>query len=509
MLIPSVLGFATGVLIHSFNSVSFLIIIGALSVGAFGLVFVIFQKHSSIAFTARTYTLSKVIFVFIALCAGGVLRYHIFVEGQGDQFLRTFVDQNIVARGVVVDEPQERAYSTRLIVSLYSFQNKNIWHHIRPTKIIISVDPFSDRVYGDDVELTGVLSLPQNFETDNGRVFDYVSYLKKDRVFYEMKQSKPTFLGAHRGSKIKEWLFTIKKTYTRNLDAVISYPESRLAAGLTVAGKAALPEETLESFHKTGTLQLVVLSGYNMTLVAQGLLTLTQTLPAYLSSFSAIVGILLFTIMAGGSATVIRGSIMVIAVLLAKIFRRQSDSGRILLLTAFLMCLWNPMYLVFDPSFQLSFLATAGLIYVSPLLEKRLSFISERLMLRQAVATTLATQLFVLPFLIYMTGEVSLVSVPANLALFLFIPITMLGCFATGVIGFFSTLLSFVPGFISFILLRIELHIISLFSRFPFASVTVHSFPLWCVVLVYMCYIVFMMRFYKKEARHSTLEEHA
>ena len=103
------------------------------------------------------------------------------------------------------------------------------------------------------------------------------------------------------------------------------------------------------------------------------------------------------------------------------------------------MILHNPKILVFDPSFQLSFLATCALIYVVPIVEKCLSrgVLTKWEEARSIIATTIGTQITVLPLLIYSMREVSLVSLPANILILFFIPYAMF-------LGFVATLLSYI-----------------------------------------------------------------
>src|SRR5690606_11317679 len=105
---------------------------------------------------------------------------------------------------------------------------------------------------------------------------------------------------------------------------------------------------------------------------------------------------------------------------------------RLLVVTAVVMLIHNPLILRYDPSFQLSFLATIGLIYVSPLFERLLTNRIPSRTIREIVVGTLATYVFVLPLLLYMTGEMSVVSLPANLLVLPVVPVLM----ATGFLVF-------------------------------------------------------------------------
>ncbi|MEK7145270.1 MAG: ComEC/Rec2 family competence protein, partial [Patescibacteria group bacterium] len=200
--------------------------------------------------------------------------------------------------------------------------------------------------------------------------------------------------------------------------------------------------------------------------------------------------IILFAVMTGGSATIVRASLMAILVVVARATGRIYGITRALLLAGFLMVLHNPKILVFDTSFQLSFLSTLGLIYLSPVIEKWLGFIPEKLQLRQIAAATIATQIFVLPLLLYQMGQLSIVSLPVNLLILPAIPWTMLFGFLAGALGFISQIIALPFAFIAYLLLAFQLKIVALFAALPFASIAIPYFP---AAALFGCYVVFAL----------------
>ena len=138
--------------------------------------------------------------------------------------------------------------------------------------------------------------------------------------------------------------------------------------------------DLLQLFRIVGLIHIVVLSGYNMTVVADGVARLFRFLSLRSRTVVGTVLIILFSLMVGGGATVIRAAIMTILALIARTLGRVADAGRLLFIAGIIMLLENPRILLGDPSFQLSFLATLGLIYLSPLVEKRLMWIPSETM---------------------------------------------------------------------------------------------------------------------------------
>jgi competence protein ComEC len=489
---PSAIGFLVGVLIRSLYDVGTDLIFFIITTSCVLIVYIwksdfVFERKE-----ARQYSYLFLITIFVV--SGGVgclIVYHAFLF-KGDQKLDTFINSTITLKGIIISEADERESGKRFHVKISS-----------STNVIMTDDLYSHLQYGDEISMTGKLEVPEDFETENGRVFHYKKYLAKDSIFFKINNPEIEVVGHHKGNKIKELLFKIKDIFVTNLDKAIPYPQSTLAAGITIAGKKALPKSIEEEFQRTGTLQVVVLSGYNITIVAEAFMSVTQFLSPVFSASLGGIGIIIFTIMAGGSATVVRGSIMSCLVICTRLFKTRYNVLRALTIAAVSMVIINPYLLVFDPSFQLSFLATLGLILVSPIVEKHLGWITEHLNLRQVTAATIATQIFVTPFILYSSGDISIVALPANMLIFLCMPLTMLTCFITGMSVCINVFLAVPTAYISYLLLWYELTIVHIFSSFSFASVQVNYFPWWVMLVVYNSFAVFIWRFYKKESREK------
>jgi competence protein ComEC len=185
---------------------------------------------------------------------------------------------------------------------------------------------------------------------------------------------------------------------------------------------------------------------------------------------------------------------MALLAILARTTGRVYEITWALFVTAFLMVLHNPKILRFDTSFQLSFLATLSLIYLSPKLKEKFTWITEKWQLREIVASTVSAQVFVLPLLLYKIGNLSLVALPVNFLILVFVPLTMMLVFLAGGVGMFSALLAIPLGWVSYLLLRYEIFIVEIFARLPFASINIKYFPLWLMVAVYAVYAILIFR---------------
>ncbi len=463
----SCFGFVFGVLLRSLFAVNiFVVLLMALIAGACALIL----KNK----------FALLIGVFVVALAFGVLRFNLANRLPAQIFERQ-VGQNVSFSGVVVDEPDTRENNQKLTVLLKEGEYK--------TKVLITVNLGESFKYGDLVNFSGKLSKPENFITDQGKEFDYVNYLRKDGIFYTMFYPETEVLSAGGGNFIKRILFSTKEKFLEKINVSIPSPESLLMGGLILGERSTFDADLRRSFVDTGTIHIVALSGYNVTIVAEWIMKLFSFLPRNTAFGAGILGIILFVIMSGASSTAVRAGIMATLALVARATGRTYDVARILVLTGVVMILFNPFILFFDVSFQLSFIATVAVIFLAPRIEQYFSWVTKRFGLRDVVSVTFAAYVFVLPFILYKMGNLSLVALPANILILPFIPLTMMMGFLTGVTGFISSLISIPFGLVSTILLKYELAVVGFFSNIPFASLTIPNFPILITILIYTYFI--------------------
>lgn len=423
----------------------------------------------------------------------GLLRFDVRALNTGDSILDAKLEKQVTLEGVIITEPDERERSTRLTVKLKTLNGEAL-----SSKALVITERFPRFQYGDRVTLEGIITQPANFESASGREFNYVSFLEKDGIFYTLFFPSVTLLSSEHGHPVKSVLFTIKRTFLRSVEQFIPEPHVSLLGGLLVGAKQSLGDELTEKFRKTGIIHIVVLSGYNVTIVAEAIMRFFSFLPRMAGISLGAFSIVLFAILTGASATIVRASIMALLVILARATERTYAITRALFLAGFFMVLHNPMIVLFDPSFQLSFLATIGLIYLAPQIERYFKLVPSRWKLREFATATIATQLFVLPLLLYMMGEMSLVALPVNLLILGFIPVTMLFGFLTGIIGFIPGVLAMPFGFVTQLFLSYELFVVDIFSAIPFAAVAIPVFPLWVMLLLYFFYGLLLLKLWQR-----------
>ncbi|MFA5095588.1 MAG: ComEC/Rec2 family competence protein [Candidatus Paceibacterota bacterium] len=473
----SCFGFVFGVLLRSFLflNLHFIIFLAIVSLALF-LFFTFITRNKW----------GILISIFVIASSFGIFRFHI-VDVPASYVFESKVGQKISFSGIIIDEPDIRENNQKLTIKK------------EKTKILVTMNPDENFSYGDEIKLEGILEKPENFMTDQGIEFDYVNYLRKDGIFYVMRYPEIEVISRGNGNTIKSALFYAKEKFLDKMNLAIREPESLLMSGLILGEKSSFNESLKQSFVDTGTIHIVALSGYNVTIVAEWIMKIFSSFPKNIGIGAGIISILLFVLMTGGSSTAVRAGIMATLALFARLIGRNYDVTRALILAGVFMILINPFVLAFDVSFQLSFMATVAVIFFTPKIEKYFLWITPRFQLRDIVSVTCACYIFVLPFILYKMGNLSLVALPANILILPFIPITMVFGFLTGFAGLIWYVFSVPLGFISYLMLHYELAVINFFSNIPFAALSVPNFPF---ILTLLIYAYFIYRLFGKSIRN-------
>lgn len=445
------------------------------------------------------------------LMIAGFGMFWFFRAARAELPLEAAIGKAITIEGVIVAEPRESARSQQLIV------------HDAATgaRVLVFARKFPSYRYGDRIRAKGELRHPENFAED----FDYAAYLAKDDIYYVMSYPEVSLLGRGEGNRVYALLFSVKGAFSRSIERILPEPHAAFLRGLIIGERQSFSEELRLELRATGTTHLVALSGYNITIIGDNFLRLLRFLfvPFAAAFWVAAAGIIGFVLLAGAQASVVRAAIMGLLVLVARREGRQYRMRNALALAAFLMLLENPKILRFDVAFQLSFLATLGLVYGAPLIEqwydrwqtrvrlalREVGLIREyrgerkpkkrrRRVIRETLVTTLSAQLFVAPLLVFSFGSISLVSPVANLFVLPAIPYTMFAGFVAGLAGLLVTTFGRMVGWAAWLLLEYELRAIGWFAAIPHAAIESRAAGIIVVLLLYGVLAFWLLRRWRK-----------
>lgn len=464
------LGFFFGIaLASSFNATYYDALLG-MSIASASAVFFYLRREMS-------YVCFGVAILFASL---GMMRFE-FAEHRAPHTLDVYENTKVMLEGVVKLEPDKRERNTHLIVAV-----EKIGEVETTGTILVYDDRVSQVRYGDRVKIEGALKKPEVFETEFGRTFEYPGYLKAQGVSHTMSFVRVEILSRENGLSGMSALFEVKSRISTAISTVLLPPESGLALGLLLGEKQALGKDLLSSFRNAGLIHIVVLSGYNISILIIALLWMLSSFSLRVRSVVGGIVIVLFVLMVGPSATVLRAALMALLVLLARTTGRIYAILRALTASGCIILLWNPYLLAYDPGFQLSFLATLGLILVAPHIEQLFVRIPDTLGLKGFAISTLATQIMVLPILSYSVGSFSVVALLANMLVLPLVASAMLVAGLAGLSHIFLPSLGILVGYPAYLVLSYIISVGQWLGTLPFSAITLPQFSFMWVVVAYM-----------------------
>ncbi|MBM3271919.1 ComEC/Rec2 family competence protein [Candidatus Kaiserbacteria bacterium] len=412
-------------------------------------------------------------------CALGVLRMDRAIV-MADPVLAARVGSEALIEGVVVSDTDARDAATRVTVRAVRVDGTQT---SLGTNLLVVLPPFSKAGIGDHVQVVGMLARPERFDTETGRTFDYPGYLAARRTVLVLERAQLQHV--EEGGGFRRALSDVRSAYIAGTQAILPEPHAGLASGIIAGDTRSVGAEVSDQFALASLTHMLVLSGYNITVVTVGVLWIFSRFhPAVRVGFASGT-VTLFVLAAGLSGSAVRAAIMALIGMLATFTRRQFIAARSLALASGVMVAWNPYLLVFDPGFQLSVLATAGLIAFADPLARALKVVPTTGSLREVVATTIAAQVSVLPLLLWQSGTLSIVALPANVLALPAVPWAMLASFvaslASLVLGDIAIPLA-LPGYL---LLSYILGVAKVFSAIPGAAVALPPFSAALLVPAY------------------------
>jgi len=477
-LILSLVGFICGIFISSYFDFNWLIYIGTLVLLV--AVIIIFQREWQVL----------ILGVFAISIILGLFYANIYKTYFIKNTVANYNNQKVTLEGYICRPQDVKPEKTNLTLEVEKIRRGEKILNVSG-RVLIYAKKYPSFEYGDYLRISGILREPPIFPD-----FNYKNYLARFQIHSvifqeeigEVNQEPDLgFLGKSWLS-IQKSLFNIKDNFEKKIGQILPEPQGAFLDGLLLGVKKFIPEDLLNNFNTTGTTHILVISGFNITIIIKTFMALTRRWSRRLAYLLAILGIITFVIMTGADAPVVRAGIMGVIIMWAEREGRKSDATIALLVAAVIMILINPLVLRFDVGFQLSFLATAGLIFLSEPLKKGLqkNRFTKKLpeIITEAGTATIAAQVFVLPIILFNFGRLSLIAPVANILILPIIPLTMFVGFCAVILGFLWIGLGQLIGLLAWVLLSYMILVVEKLALIPGSSFEVGKFS-WIWILVY------------------------
>ncbi|MBD3328129.1 DUF4131 domain-containing protein [Candidatus Peregrinibacteria bacterium] len=362
----------------------------------------------------------------------------------------------------------------------------------------IKTNKYGGYEYGEKLRINGYLLRPKKFKD-----FDYPKFLEKDSVYAVMYS--PKIMSINKKHRFTLWngIFSLKRIIQNNIEALFGEPESGIILGLLIGYRASIPESMLVDFQRTGLTHILAISGYNITLLINVLNALICFIGRRWRLFFILLAIVFFAVITGLSASVVRASIMGGMTVIALNLGRKGEALQTLLFSAFFMILHNPKILVWDISFQLSFVSTLGLLLLLPIFEKLFSRWPK--WIRENLLVTISATIFTMPIVLFNFGAISIISPLANVMFLPLIPLIMLASFFSLVAYVLYLPLYIIFMAVSWLLLFFLIDGVKLFAKFPYTYIENINFNWIHFIFFYFAVGIFIYVFRKSKLDHVSV----
>ena len=244
---------------------------------------------------------------------------------------------------------------------------------------------------------------------------EYGDYLRRTGVWGTLRADEMALLPASEGPAAA--LEGLRRAAGDRLAAVLPEPEAGLAAGILIGLRDRVDRAVAEAFTTAGASHVVAISGWNIAIVAAVVAAAAGGLGRRRRSVVTALAITAYVAFAGASPSVLRAGAMAGVVLLARESGRAGQAAAALGWAAFLLLLADPAFAA-DAGFQLSTLATAGLIaWATPTTTLLHRLARGRLphWIAETLGVSLAAQLATLPVVVAAFGRIALIAPALNL----------------------------------------------------------------------------------------------
>jgi competence protein ComEC len=333
---------------------------------------------------------------------------------------------------------------------------------------------------GVEVSITGTLYLPQVNANPGG--FSFRDYLSQSGGFAGMRGVQ---LRVPDESQTQTWSWgKLRQRVAAAQVKWLDVPVGPLVTAMVLGSDAVdLPFDLRDRFVRVGLAHALAASGFQVSLILNAILTLTRKRLSVVGQFNlGVVALLIFLGLTGCQPAVVRSVVMGLAVLIALRTKRQINPISSLFLAGTLLLIFNPLW-VWDIGFELSFLATLGLIVTVEPLQKKLDWLPPTI--ADLITVPLAASIWTLPIQLYVFKVFPLYSLPANVLTSPLIGVISIGGTIGALAGSIVPIVGSAISWFLYVPTQLLIWIVDLFNNLPNNSFSVGQISLWQLFALY------------------------
>ncbi|MCA2622011.1 MULTISPECIES: ComEC/Rec2 family competence protein [unclassified Microcystis] len=410
--------------------------------------------------------------------------------------LKNNVVNSIKITGSIISEIRlNRRENLQFWLEVKEFTLKNLPTEKSAGKLYVTLPNLAEnQVYpGQKITVKGLLYRPRR--ANNPNAFDFANYLARQGAFAGLKGEIII------DKKSPTWgVWQIRQRIVEAQIQGIGQEKGTLLSSITLGRQAVnLPAKITDLFIKTGLAHILAASGFHVAILLGFVLTITRNLSPKQQFIIAITILIIYGTLTGLQPSVLRAILMGIGALIGLLYNRQVNSLGSLLLAATILLLWQPLW-IWDLGFQLSFLATLGLIITVPLLKNKIDYFPN--LIAEPIAISLAATLWTMPLLMFTFNSIALYSIPINIITTPLVTLISLGGVFTAFLGLIYPPLGSISASILYYPLELLLQITTFFSLLPFSTYSTGKLSLGVMLIIYICLTLICFNIWFRQRWH-------
>ncbi len=396
--------------------------------------------------------------------------------------------------GKVITEPIQKNDKQQFVLEVFDVDGQKI----KKEKTLVYASTVYNIEYGDIVFVSGKLNIPE--KPVFPYIFDYNLYLQRENIYtifyqqiFELIEKQP--------NKIKQISLKVKNNIENKIDNFFNSSVSSVLKSMITGNKSSLDKDIKEDFINTGLIHILVISGLHIGFCAAIFMFCFKLLGLKLNYvyLLTIPALFFYVLLTGANPPAIRAAIMFSCLLIALMLNREPLIYNALALSALIILIFNPQSM-FTASFQLSFLATFGLLYLYPKFSMCFGKIKNKFLgsIWNIICITLSAQIALIPLLVFYFGKISIVSFILNLIIVPIIPVIISLFFVFYISTFVSYYVSLSVSLLLSYLLKFILYVINYSASLDY-SVVFFAVPGIVMILFYYFSIYVMFEIKNKK----------
>ena len=379
----------------------------------------------------------------------GFFNSYFRIKTVDDLYLKAPIDTKII--GQIVSIPEIVDGRTKFFLNVKSVNDENL-----KAKTYVTLDGVGEFNIGDYVEIDGKIRKP--FKAGNPSQFDYGKYLRNFNAFTTTYSDAQNCV-IMQADLAPQWKFmqdlnNVRNGILKSHSKYLKSPNLEILGGIVFGDDAVSPPDYIKStFVNSGLLHILAASGMNVAFIFGFWFYIMNFLkvPYRINILGGIVMVVLYTLMTGLGASVLRAALMLLFILVGKLIDRDAHSVSLLSFVAFLLLLYNPAY-INDVGFQLSFVVTFGLLTTADVIFEKINNIKLPNWLKGGIIIPVIAQIWVAPIQMFYFNTISTYSILANIATVPFLSVISFGGFVSSILAVIRPIADFICMIFDFVL---------------------------------------------------------